>query len=214
MNAPDANVFELRQYTLHPGRRDDLIELFDREFIESQEATGMWIVGQFRDLDRPDRFVWVRGFRDTATRADALTGFYGGPVWKEHRDAANATMIDSDNVLLLRPVASWARFPRAQRARPGLLDRPTPTRLTAAVHNVDADAAGTTAERIRAALGDRLVACLVTEPAENTFPALPVRTGEHVLAWFATGEIDAPEHIAPEPVQTLRLESTARSQLR
>ncbi|WP_243901322.1 NIPSNAP family protein [Glycomyces niveus] len=214
MTAPDATVFELRQYTLRPGRRDDLIALFDREFVESQEATGMWIVGQFRDLDRPDRFVWVRGFRDMASRADALTAFYSGPVWKEHGGAANATMIDSGNVLLLRPAGLGPGFPRAQQARPGLRDRPTPTRLTAAVHRVDPDSAGATAVQVRAALGDRLVACLVTEPAENTFPALPVRTGEHVLAWFAAGEIDAPERIAPELTQTLRLESTARSQLR
>lgn len=93
---------ELRQYTLHPGKREVLIELFDREFIESQEELGIEVVGQFRDLDDPNRFVWLRGFRDMPSRARALEDFYGGPVWKEHRQAANATMIDSDNVLLPR----------------------------------------------------------------------------------------------------------------
>jgi hypothetical protein len=29
------------------------------------------------------------------------------------------------------------------------------------------------------------IACLQTEYAENTFPALPVREGEHVFVWFA-----------------------------
>jgi len=29
------SVLELRQYTLHPRRRDELIEIFEREFIES-----------------------------------------------------------------------------------------------------------------------------------------------------------------------------------
>ncbi len=57
-------IVELRQYTLHPGKRDVLIDLFDREFVESQEALGMKIIGQFRDLDNPNRFVWLRGFRD------------------------------------------------------------------------------------------------------------------------------------------------------
>lgn len=46
-------IVELRQYLLWPGQRDVLIELFDREFVESQEATGMAVVGQFRDLDQP-----------------------------------------------------------------------------------------------------------------------------------------------------------------
>ena len=57
-------VIELRQYTLKPGQRDVLIDLFDRHFVESQEAAGMTIVGQFRDRRRPDRFVWIRGFPD------------------------------------------------------------------------------------------------------------------------------------------------------
>ena len=29
-------LVEFRQYTLHPGRRDDLIGLFERELIEPQ----------------------------------------------------------------------------------------------------------------------------------------------------------------------------------
>ena len=57
-------IVELRQYTLHPGKRDVLIDLFDRKFVESQEALGMKVIGQFRDLDNPNRFVWLRGFRD------------------------------------------------------------------------------------------------------------------------------------------------------
>jgi hypothetical protein len=39
-------VVELRQYTVHAGMRDVLIELFDREFVESQEAAGMKVIGQ------------------------------------------------------------------------------------------------------------------------------------------------------------------------
>jgi len=96
------SVVELRQYTLHPGQRDTLIELVEREFVESQEALGMRIIGQFRDLDKPDRFVWLRGFPDMEARDAALRAFYGGPVWAAHRATANATMIDASNVLLLR----------------------------------------------------------------------------------------------------------------
>lgn len=97
------HVVELRQYTLHPGQRAVLIDLFEREFIEPQEAVGMTVLGQFRDLDDADRFTWLRGFRDMPGRLAGLTAFYGGPVWQAHRAAANATMIDSDNALLLRP---------------------------------------------------------------------------------------------------------------
>src|SRR5947207_14428600 len=79
---PCCPVVELRQYTLHPGKRDVLIDLFDREFVETQEALGIKVIGQFRDPDHTDRFVWLRGFRDMTSRAKALSDFYGGPVWK------------------------------------------------------------------------------------------------------------------------------------
>ena len=78
---PDTStVIELRQYTLHPGKRDVLIVLFERNFIEPQEAAGARILGQFRDEDDANRFVWLRGFRDMPSRAEALQSFYGGRV--------------------------------------------------------------------------------------------------------------------------------------
>ena len=86
-------VIELRQYTLKPGQRDVLIELFDRYFVEGQESTGMTVIGQFRDLRRPDRFVWLRGFPDMTRRHQSLEAFYGGPIWAAHRNAANSTMV-------------------------------------------------------------------------------------------------------------------------
>lgn len=58
----DLAVLELRQYTLHPGARDTLVDLFDEHFVESQEALGSWVLGQFRDLGDSNRFAWVRGF--------------------------------------------------------------------------------------------------------------------------------------------------------
>src|SRR5207237_8053790 len=103
-------VVELRQYTLHPGKRDVLIDLFDGQFIEPHEALGIKIISQFRDLDHPNRFVWLRGFRDMTSRAKALSDFYGGPVWKAHRETATATINDSANVLLLRPPLPLPRF--------------------------------------------------------------------------------------------------------
>ncbi len=219
-------VFELRQYTLRPGRRDELIDLFEREFVETQEAVGMRLVGTFRDLDRPDRFVWVRGFADMPARRSALSAFYGGPVWATHGAAANATMIDSDDVLLLRPISPPTGFPETGTARPEAdPDSGEPAVVTAAVYPLPVNDDGFVADfeaRIRPAVESALEAPIVTlhtEAAENTFPALPVREGENVLVWFAAGgsrdharRLDRVAH--PEPAQLLRLEPTARSAYR
>lgn len=180
-------IVELRQYTLHRGRRDALIELFDRAFVEPQEAAGMRVIGQFRDLDDPDRFVWLRGFAAMEPRRQALEAFYGGPVWAAHRDEANATMLDSDNVLLLRPARAGGGFalpPRQDGAAAGV--------IVAAIHYVDAalvppfvDFFEHVVQPRLAADGAAVLASFVTETAPNTFPRLPVRSGESVVAWFA-----------------------------
>src|SRR3977135_1019088 len=94
-------VLDLRQYTLYRGQRDTLIGIFDKAFVEGQETHGMHISGQFRDLDDPDRFVWLRGFTDLPARAAALQGFYSGPVWQGRRGGATATLHESEHDRLL-----------------------------------------------------------------------------------------------------------------
>lgn len=188
-------ILELRQYTLHPGMRAVLIELFEREFIESQEALGMTLVGQFRDLDNPDRFVWLRGFADMTTRARALQEFYGGPVWKAHREAANETMIDSDNVLLLRPArpASGFSLANAERQSSGARENQRGMIVATICHLKD-DASGDEfsdlfEHGIRSELseaGATVLASFVTEKHPNTFPALPVRETANVFVWFSS----------------------------
>lgn len=181
-------VLELRQYTLKPGQREVLIDLFDGKFVAGQEAVGMTIVGQFRDLDAPDRFVWLRGFAGMPQRKLALETFYGGPVWQGNRAAANGTMIDSDNVLLLKPATATSGFALQGLAR----DRRPAGLVVAYLHYLqrpaDASATRDLERHLRSALrssGARLQAVLVSEHAENTFTALPVRLGEEVLVWVA-----------------------------
>lgn len=186
-------ILELRQYTLHPGRRDDLISLFEREFVDSQLALGMTLPGLFRDAGDPDRFVWLRGFADMPARKAALEAFYGGPVWKAHRDAANATMIDSDNVLLLNVVRDFT--PNTRAGSP----------ITATIHYFDAPVDDDLAEK---AAAEPFLAVFRSEHSENTFPALPVRPGEHVLVTFGPGPALSGR------VETLTLEPTDRSALR
>ena len=186
-------VVELRQYTLVPGGRETLIELFEREFIETQEATGMRVIGQFRDLNDPDRFVWLRGFSDMEARAAQLQTFYGGPVWKAHRDIANDTMIDSDNVLLLRPTSPSAGFQLENVSRVSVGS--TTKRegiLAATIYHLDTtnevDFATFFERELRPHLanaGISVLAAFVTETHSNTFPGLPVREDANVFAWFS-----------------------------
>ena len=236
-------VVELRQYTLHAGKRDILIDLFDREFVESQEALGMTIIGQFRALDHPDRFVWLRGFRDMTSRAKALNDFYSGPVWKTHREAANSTMSDSDNVLLLRPALPTSGFSLENMKRPPVGSDEAPTSMVVATVYYFADPVASdfisfferTLTPVATTLGATVSAYFVTENSENTFRALPVRAGENVFVWFSTFQDSAAyenyvtalsqserwreasvglTHYFDRAPEVLKLSPTARSQLR
>jgi hypothetical protein len=178
-------IVELRQYTLRGGRRDELIALFEAQFIESQEAVGAHILGLFRDLDDPDRFVWLRGFPSMDARAEALKAFYFGPVWKAHRSAANATILDSDNVLLLRPARPDSGF-----AAPAL--RHDAGEVLAFVHYLDDALTAPFTDFFEAHIrpqaqadGAQVLASLVSETSPNTFPQLPVREKDRVFIWFA-----------------------------
>jgi NIPSNAP len=194
-------IVELRQYTLQPGQRDVLIDLFDREFIETQEATGMAIIGQFRDLGDADRFVWLRGFSDMPSRTAALQSFYGGPVWKAHSKAANATMIDSDDVLLLRPARPGAGIAVADRRRPPReATGPRPEIVAATICSFGAPVRDDFVDFFERQLvpvlteqGAAVEAYFVTESSPNGFPALPVREGENVFVWLSRFA-DRPAH--------------------
>ena len=191
---PLCPVVELRQYTLHPGQLDTLIDLFETFFLDGQEAAGITVIGQFRDLDSPDRLVWLRGFPDMNSRARSLGDFYDGPIWKAHREVANATMVDSDDVLLLKPARAGSGFssfrrspPRrvvTQAARGFVVARVSSLRSSAEAAESVSRFEAITAPAIRAA-GAGVLALFVSEPAPNNFPRLPVRSGEQVFAWFA-----------------------------
>jgi hypothetical protein len=237
---PSALV-ELRQYTLRPGRRDALVELFEREFVAPQEAAGMELIGQFRDCDAPERFVWWRGFADHAARNAALATFYGGPAWRAHRAAANATMLDSDDVLLLRPARPGGGFVLPPR-RTEELPPDGGGVVVATVHHLrERDPADFIAAFERdwlpllwdANIG--LGPTLVSEHGANGFPALPVREGESVFVWLrrhasleraaaAQARLDEALEWSPRllealarhelrPPQVLRLAPTPRSRL-
>jgi hypothetical protein len=194
-----------------------LISLFDRHFVESQEAEGMTVIGQFRDRRRPDRFVWIRGFSDMKSRHAALERFYGGPVWAEHRNEANATMLEFHDVLLLKPARPDLAFQLNPSDRPALgEDRPAAVVL-AGIHSLSQPAdpeVVSNFERELRASGIHIDGLFITEPAPNTFTGLPVREGENVLVWFGT--LAGFERLSPledPPAVLLELDPTPRSLL-
>jgi hypothetical protein len=215
-------IVEFRRYAMQPGRRDELIELFEERFIEPQEDVGAQVLGTFTVEGDADRFVWLRGFEHMPARRAALERFYGGPVWAANREAANATMVSSDDVLLLRAVApeSGLKLPLRRLAEPAV---PAMRYLVLVSDLRFQEQIGSYHLWLRLFLrkaGMAPIASFATLEAENDYPALPVHRNrsEHVALLPFSGPV--PE-LPPELRNMLRntpeqlvLNPTRRSWLR
>lgn len=182
--------------------------------------------------------MWLRGYESLAVRGEALPGFYYGPAWKEHSREANATMLDSDDALLLEPLYVGDQFPQYGTGRPTAPANGVVAIIVAYLAGPLTASDRALAERTRGHLaeaGADLVAVFGTHDAENNSPALPLRD-EHVLVWvsrFSHDERYARFRAALDgspawravlrqlgarsnrlPMQHLRLRPSDRSQLR
>jgi hypothetical protein len=186
-------VIELRQYITYPGKRDTLATLFEREFIESQEEVGIKVLGQFRDLNDPYRFTWLRGFPAMPARKQALSDFYYGPLWKRWKSEANATLYDNDDVLLLKPATPGSGFAPDAIQRPGKnMTAPQAGLVVATLYFFKQPVSAEFISGFNADLapvfersGARILGRFVSEKSANTFPQLPVREDVNVFVWFA-----------------------------
>jgi hypothetical protein len=216
-------IVELRRYRLHPGRREALIDLFEERFIEPQEAVGAKVLGTFRTEADPDAFVWLRGFTHMSARKAALEAFYGGAVWQANRDAANATMIDSDDVHLLRAIAPEGGLP-AEARLPRMGERTTAIRYTLLLSELRyPEWVGQYHLWLRLFLrkaGADPLASFATLPADNNFPRLPVWANRHVHLSVLSSAAPIPDlprelrgMLRGEP-ERMVVSPTARSRLR
>lgn len=174
-------IVELRQYTLKPGRRDTLVDLFERHFVHTQHAVGITVLGTFHDLGDPDKFVWLRGFPDMDSRKAALAAFYEhGEAWRTHGPAANATMVDSDDVLLLRPSGKIrTATEHTEHGAYTALISPDPIEAADPVMSFEPFA------------------------AENTYPRLPVRA-EQMYVSILPGDVGEGVRLKPTAGSALR----------
>jgi hypothetical protein len=159
----------------------------------------------------------MRAFPDTAARTTALAAFYDGPAWAAPRDRANATMIDSDDVLQLQPHrAQDALHLPVDHRDPPTTDRDSTVLVVIEPVGEDRDVDRLIATTV-ASLGAeaQTLGVYVTDPSPNGFPRLPVRT-DRVAVWVGrppSGRLAVGDR-GPGQRQVLRLAPTARSLLR
>jgi hypothetical protein len=193
----DYQVIEFRRYVTAPGQRARFVSYFDAYFPEAFEQLGAMVFGQFAERGDPNRFTWLRGFKDISARPIVNSAFYYGPLWKEHRTKVNAILPDSDNVMLLRPLHADRGLSVLPAVDP--VDEPDGAHgvVVAQVFAVTkgsevAFAAKAESEFARyATTGVDPAGVLVTLDVPNNFPQLPIRTDGPWLVWIGVVRDDA-----------------------
>lgn len=187
-------VIELRRYAIRDGERKNFARYFESWFPEAFQQLDAIAFGQFTERENDTWFTWVRGFRDMDARARVNAAFYYGPLWKEHKAVMNNLMIDSDNVLLLKPLDASHRIPVLPAVDPVKEEQGAQGIVVMQIFPVKPDAEQALAqhaERVFAtfsAAGIREAGLLETLNAPNNFPQLPVRTDGPYLVWLGIVE--------------------------
>ncbi len=88
-------IYEIRHYIAHPGRRDDLARYMDETVIPHMISHGMTVVGSYRDLEKDDTYVWIRGFDNQEARSASLDAAYSAAVWNEQMRPTIDELMDS-----------------------------------------------------------------------------------------------------------------------
>jgi hypothetical protein len=194
----DFQVIEFRRYAIKEGEREPFARCFDSYFPEAFQQLGAMAFGQFFERKNHSWFTWIRGFKNIDARATVNAAFYYGPVWKEHASTMNGRMLDSDNVLLLRPLSPEHGITLLPPVDPVAQEKGARGVVVAQIFPVKANSveefardAEPTFARYREA-GAREVGILVTLDVPNNFPKLPFRTDGPYLVWLGILKDDQP----------------------
>ena len=190
----DYSVIEFRRYTIKPGQRERFASRFESFFPGAIQQTGAIVAGEFLERANPSVFTWIRCFHELDDRARLNAALYYGPVWKEHRSQMNELLVDSDNVLLLRPLdphGGVAILPAVDPAS----EIGTPRGVVIAQvfrivpeKKVDVQQEATRVFDAYRLAGAREAGVLVSLETPNNFPQLPIRTDGPYLVYSSIPE--------------------------
>lgn len=186
----DYSVIEFRRYTIKEGEREHFARRFESFFPEAIQQTGALIAGEFMERTNQSMFTWIRCFHDMDDRARLNGELYYGPVWKEHRSQMNDLLVDSDNVLLLRPFDPERGMTILPAVDPAKDPGGAQGTVVAQVFALRPEALKTFPQQAEASFasyrkaGVHEAGMLVTLNVPNNFPQLPIRTDGPYFIWL------------------------------
>jgi len=203
-------IIDLRNYTLKPNTRDQFIERCETLIFPEQKRLGATILGTFCEADNPNKIIWLRAMPDMAERKRILTAFYSkGEVWKANRREVNSWIVNSDNVLLVKPVSDLMTSTTNTGDHSIVVMFTCLRKAPFDIAQELDDVSGAISD-----IGGRLLVKLETDPSKNNYPLHPIRTGEFGFVVFATFDPKLYQSIGISSVEECKLLPTQQSWLR
>jgi hypothetical protein len=94
--------FELRQYRMRPGQRENWIKYMEEVIIPFQSSKGMVIVGSFVGQQEDDLYVWIRRFDSEEQREQQYHDVYQSDEWKNRIGPPIGDLIDREQTKVTR----------------------------------------------------------------------------------------------------------------
>jgi len=96
-----AGIFEVRVYTITPGKLDTFVRWMERA-DKFQDSVGMRILGHFT-VPEQNKYVWIRMYPDETTRQQRFKAVYESAEWKTKFTDAREAGFEGSEVFLTRP---------------------------------------------------------------------------------------------------------------
>jgi hypothetical protein len=92
-------VFEMRQYRIKDGKRDQWVRLMEEKIIPFQTSKGVVVVGSFVASEEDDLYVWIRRFENEAERKRLYKEIYESDYWVNEIKPQSGVLLDRERII-------------------------------------------------------------------------------------------------------------------
>ena len=95
-------LFELRQYRIKDGKRNEWVRLMEEEIIPFQTSKGVVVIGSFIAEQEPDLYVWIRRFDSEEERQRIYKAVYESDEWVNVIKPKTDLLLNRERIVVTR----------------------------------------------------------------------------------------------------------------
>ena len=95
-------LWELRQYHIRDGKKDEWVSLMENEIIPFHVSKGMVILGSFTGEEDENIYIWMRRFENESERERLYKEVYDSDYWKDEIGPKIPELMDREKINVTR----------------------------------------------------------------------------------------------------------------